>query len=336
MIITNLRRTGVGSPIVPRNVLDPAAQFGNLRKAKTELTKRYRVINKAMREMILDLNPTRTVVRNDLHVNKVVYEYQIDAERYRTINLFIKQLLERNLLDGGNDVLLDRWWLSANITTAYEDGTADALQSAKNISPVEVVGAQTSQLMRSIDLDQIKFSPGFTRRVGLVNARVFNEMQGLTESSKTDLAESLTRGMTGGKGVRVIAKDIKDRLDVSYSRALRIARTETLNAYRTATAAETDTVNSEVFDDSDYHMQQLWFSALAPTSRPWHVSRHGNVYSTAEVREFYLERGNPINCLCSQSPILVHRKTGDIIQIELVRKLKKQKKAYQLANNLAA
>ena len=335
MIITNLRKTGVGSPIVPRNVLDPAAQFGNLRKAKSELTKRYRVINKAIREMILDLNPTRTV-KNNLQVNKVVYEYQIDAERYRTINLFIKQLLEQNLLDGDNDILLDRWWLSSNITTAYEDGTADALQSAKNISPVEVVGVQTSQTIRSLDLDQIKFSPAFLRRVGLVRARTFNEMKGLTDSSKTDLAEALTRGMTGGKGVRVIAKEVKDRLDVSYSRALRIARTETLNAYRTATAAETDVINEDVFDDSDYHMQQLWFSALAPTSRPWHVSRHGNVYSTTEVREFYLERGNPINCLCSQSPILVHRKTGDIIQDELVAKLKKQKKAYQLDNNLAA
>ena len=322
MIITNLRRTGIGHPVLPRNALDPAAQFANLRRAKKQLTERYRRINKAMREMILSFTPEK------LTVNAIRYEYLIDADQYRQIDLFIKQLLERELLNEGNDTFLNRWWLNAHVTTAYEDGTADALQSAKNISSIETVGPVIAQTVRSIDLDQVKFSPSFLRRVGLVKSRVFNEMKGLTDSSKTDLAETIARGMSGGKGVRAIAKNVKDRLDVSYSRALRIARTETLNAYRTATSAETDVINEDVYGDSDYVMRQLWFSALAPTSRSWHISRHGEIYTTTEVRDFYLERGNAINCLCSQSPILVHRKTGDIIQIDLVNKLRKQKKAF--------
>lgn len=322
MIITNLRHTGIGHPILPRNVLDPAAQFGNLRRAKKQLTEKYRRINKAMREMILSFTPEKLVV------NAVRYEYLIDAQQYNSIDVFIKQLLERELLNGGDNTFLDRWWLSSNLTTAYEDATADALQSAKNISTVEVVGPVISQSIRVMDIEQVKFSAGFLRRVGLVKSRVFNEMKGLTDSSKSDLAETIARGMTGGKGVRAIAKNVKDRLDVSYSRALRIARTETLNAYRTASAAETDVINEDIYGDSDYVMRQLWFSALAPTSRPWHISRHGELFTTKETADFYLERGNAINCLCSQSPILVHRKTGDIIQIDLVNKLRKQKQAH--------
>ena len=77
-------------------------------------------------------------------------------------------------------------------------------------------------------------------------------------------------------------------------------------------------------------MLQLWFSALAPTSRPTHVQKHGLTYTTQEVREFYTLSGNAINCLCSQSPVLTNKKTGKILQVALQDRMRKKKEAYQL------
>ncbi len=317
----------VGNPIIPRNVEDPAGQFGNLRNANAQLRKRYTSIKRSVRELISTFNPT-------IVTNAAVYEYQLDAQRYNSINLFLQQLLYGELLDNPQGVFTNRWWLNANINSAYTDGTSDALQSSKNIAVADIVGVEISQQVRSTQLEQIVFSQGFQSRVGLLRSRVFEEMKGLTDSTKTDLANTLARGMAAGKGVKALTKDVMKRVDVSFSRSKRIVRTEILNAYRTATAAETDVLNEDVYADSEWHMVQLWFSALAATSRPNHVSRHGETYSTQDTREFYSVSGNAINCLCSQSPVLASKKTGKILQEPLQERMRKAKDVYQKAHGL--
>lgn len=322
----------VGNPIIPRNVEDPASQFGNLRNANAQLRKRYTHIKRSIRELISTFNPV--LVSNNIETNAAVYEYQLDAQRYNSINLFLQQLLYGELLDNPQGVFTNRWWLNANLTSAYTDGTSDALQSSKNIAVAAIVGPEISQQVRSIQLEQIVFSPGFQSRVGLIQSRVFEEMKGLSDSTKTDLANTLARGMAAGKGVKSLTKDVMDRTDISFRRSKRIVRTELLNSYRTATAAETDVLNEDVYADSEWGMLQLWFSALASTSRPNHVSRHGETYTTQETREFYSVSANAINCLCSQSPILANKKTGDILQKPLQERMRKAKDVYQKAHGL--
>ena len=317
----------VGSPLIPRNVKDPSGQFGNLRNANAQLVKRYASIKKGIRALISSFSPV-------IVTNAAVYEYQLDAQRYNSINLFLQQLLYDDLLDNQQGAFTNRWWLNANLTSAYTDGTSDALQSAKNIAVVDIVGQEISQQVRSTQLEQIVFSQGFQSRVGLVQSRVFESMKGLSDSTKTDLANTLARSMSSGKGIKETTKDVLKRVDVSHSRAKRIVRTEILNAYRTATAAETEVLNEDVYADSEYHMLQLWWSALAPTSRPNHIIRHGETFTTQEVREFYTLAANAINCLCSQSPVLANKKTGEILQKPLQERMRKAKRTYQASHGL--
>lgn len=319
--INALRKSDIGNPIVPRNASDPAAQFGNLRGAKKKLMSRYRRIDKSMRQLIGNLDK-RVILAN------IKYEYQIDPVSFQNISSFIQRLLYNELLDDPNGTWSQRWWLNSNLIQAYEDGTSDALQSSKNIATVASVGAELSREMRSINIDNIIFSRGFQTRVGLVKARTFEAMKGLTDSTRSDLADTLARGMIDGIGIRELSSNITSRVKTSFKRAQRIARTEILNAYRTASGVETDELNEDVYDDSDWHMMSLWYSALAATSRLNHVSRHGLLYTTDKVREFYSKNGNAINCLCSQSPILVNRKTGEILQQELVDRMVKRRKVF--------
>ena len=73
----------------------------------------------------------------------------------------------------------------------------------------------------------------------------------------------------------------------------------------------------------------LWFSALSPTTRKTHASRHGIVHTETEDEVFYSKDGNTIFCLCSQSPILTNTKTGEIVQEKLLSRMEKQRKAFQ-------
>ena len=327
MKIRSIVNVRAGNPVVPRKKDDPAGQFGNLRNANAQLKKRYSSIKKGVRALISSFSPV-------IVTNAAVYEYQLDAQRYNSINLFLQQLLYDDLLDNQQGVFTNRWWLNANLTSAYTDGASDALQSSKNIAVAEIVGQEISQKVRSTQLEQIVFSQGFQSRVALIQSRVFEEMKGLSDNTKVDLANTLARGMAAGQGVKSLTKDVMKRVDVSHSRSKRIVRTEILNAYRTATAAETDVINEDVYGDSEWGMLQLWWSALAATSRPNHVSRHGETFTTQEVREFYSVNANAINCLCSQSPVLANKKTGEILQKPLQKRMRKQKKVYQTAHGL--
>jgi len=322
MIKTNaLKKSDIGNPIVPRNISDPAAQFGNLRGAKRKLVARYRRIDKGMRQLIGTLDK-RVISTN------IKYEYQIDVTRFQNINSFIQNLLYDELLDNQNGLLTQRWWLNANLAQAYEDGTSDILLSSKRIATVESVGPELSREMRFIKLEQTIFSRGFQTRVGLVQARTFELMKGLSDSTRTDLSNTLARGMIDGIGIRELSKNITDRVKVSLSRGQRIARTEILNAYRTAGGVETDELNEDVYDDSEWGMQSLWFSALSPTTRRTHASRHGMIYTTDEVREFYAKNSNAINCLCSQSTVLVNKRTGEVLQQDLLDRMAKRRKQF--------
>ena len=190
-----------------------------------------------------------------------------------------------------------------------------------------IVGDEIAMMVRQLDSDA--FNPQQVNSLGLVYSRVFNEMKGLSDSMKVDLSETLTRGMASGLGIRQITQDVAKRVGVGFSRAQRISRTEILGAYRTAQRAKTKEINETIYNDSPFVQKQLWFSALAMTSRPHHVARHSEIYSIQEVEEFYSKNGNSINCLCNQSPILVNRKTGEVVMKDLIDKMRQQKDAWR-------
>lgn len=311
MKITGIKRQDrkLGIPVLPRSDAYPTGQGRNVALSFKQLDKRYAAIKKGVRELINSI--PRQIVAN------VRYEYQIDADAYSRISVYLQQLFYDELLDSPSGIWSQQWWLNQNLERAYGDGTETALQSAKNVTPPAIVGTEISQQIRNLDIEQIQFTPGYARRVGLVKARVFENMKGLTDSSKSDLADTMARGMASGMGVRDLTKDVMSRVDVSKSRAERIARTEINNAYRTAGRDETGVFNDEIFGESEYEMQQLWFSALSPTTRRSHAALHGKVKTNEWVEEFYMKDGNAINCLCSQSPVLVNKKTGKPVNSSL-------------------
>ena len=59
-----------------------------------------------------------------------------------------------------------------------------------------------------------------------------------------------------------------------------------------------------VLEADDLSARLLWESALMPTTRVWHASRHSKTYTAAEVEEFYQRDGNIYNCHCTVVPVI--------------------------------
>lgn len=337
-------------PVMPKDAADPAHQKKNLSREQRELKVRFERILTGVRKLVADQANYRTVSasnkewkplvyftnaqgeldthRSSIAVNKTTYyEYQIDVARYESINEFIERLLYDEILESYTGKKPPNWFFQSYLSSAFNDGINDTIQDIKNQSTPSLVGEIVSRQIQSLTSDE--FNPQATQSLALVYGRVFNEMKGLTESMKVDLSETLTRGMADGLGIRAISADVQKRVGVGFSRAQRIARTEILGAYRTAQRAKTKEINETVFDDSPYEFKQLWFSALAISSRKWHVSRHGQIYTQQEVEKFYSEGAESINCLCSQSPILVDKKTGKPLVEDTVKRMDEQRKKYQ-------
>lgn len=108
------------------------------------------------------------------------------------------------------------------------------------------------------------------------------------------------------------------------SRAKAIAQTEQVGALRQAQWNETDWAA----DRLGLNTGLLWLSALKPTTRSWHASRHGRVYTTEEVRDFYAVNGNRYNCYCSQIPVLLND-DGSIFNEGLKEKLATERRGWQ-------
>ena len=148
------------------------------------------------------------------------------------------------------------------------------------------------------------------------------------DRARGDLANIIADAVGRGVNPRETAQVVSKRLDVSMGRAKTIAQTEQVGALRQAQWNETDWAA----DRLGLNTGLLWLSALKPTTRSWHASRHGKVYTTEQVRDFYSEMKNRANCYCSQIPVLLND-DGSIFNKGLADKLAKERNQWTKAES---
>lgn len=324
-------------PVLPNDKRDPVGAMRQVIRSYKELDSRLNRIYSALARRIGEI-PRERVALNEINRQSFEYRYLIDPVESQNIALFIQELIYSEILGSENGAFSDLWFMNPFVEEQYEKATEEALQSTKNLASAEAVGSALSNQIRSIQAEYVLMSAGYQTRIALVKNRLFEEMKGLSDQMKQDLGGVLGRGIAAGHGINRIKSDIRKKLwgddpkpkepkGFKY-RAERIARTEINNAYRTAYWAETDELNNTVWKDSGFVTRLLWYSALAPTTRRTHAKRHGEIFTTTQVREFYSVDGNPINCMCVQVEILIKKSTGEVINKNIVNKLKKQKENY--------
>lgn len=290
---------------LPPSATNPIGGTSLINDARADVNRIMATTSRWLLDRIAQI-PTERITVNaspdaPIAVNASVYQYLIDTFQLGAI---VSEL--RTRLNATAEPVVSR------VVSGYEIGTA---------AEVKALGAITTDYTRTIT--QVLASDPWQRRVALVRARVFEEMQGFGAEVATDLGRVLSNGIEGGFNPLTVADDINKRFGVSQSRAERIARTEITGALRRARwdEAEDAAINVGV------RTKQMHLSALSPTTRETHARRHGNLYSVQEVREWYSQDGNAINCKCSQVPVLVDSDGKPVIDRQ-VKRAKVQKERY--------
>lgn len=289
------------NPIVPRSITNPVGGTDRTRRVTNAINESLAGVQDWLINRFEQI-PVERIVVNRLFVNDYRYEYQISVPQ-------LEMLVNDLLIELG---LLPNDYVVREVVGAYEQGTGLAVENLANIS---------EDYTRTVT--QVLMSDPWQRRAALVGARVFEEMKGFEGDTGRYLARVLRQAVQDGLNPRDVVSAIKDRFGVAESRAKRIATTEISGALRRARWDEAQDAESRL----GIRVRMLWVSALRPTTRLWHASRHGLLYTMQEVREFYAVNGNAIFCYCTQIECLVD-KDGKPLVTRTQDRLLKQKKEY--------
>lgn len=293
-------------PILPRNEANPPQTTRQIQRAFKQIKAALASIQKGVIERFERIE-YRVVAANADSDRENTYEYLLDQFVLDDMNNLVAELINEYVMRAINGEPI----VIGQVELVYEQSTAGAVLN---------IAAQTAAFQRTVE--QTLMSVPYRTRIALVRARVFEEMQGFTDQTRTDLARTLADGMALGQSPRQISRTIRDRIGVAKSRAERIARTEINVAHRRAIWEEDEQVNRE-----GIRTGLLWFSALKPTTRPEHAKLHGRVVTRQFVMDFYARDANAINCFCSQRSIVLDE-NGNPLSDKLPAKLQLQGAAF--------
>lgn len=268
------------------------------------LTGREREVNSHSWHFLCHLNGENLRL---YQVNAGKFIYDMTPQELAELLEAVQGILDDYLLDGGEN----NQWAMDYVAAEARRGTLEAFNNLSQQS--QVYASQTT-------LQQLLSSPGYQNQIASVRLTTFSDWKAISDAARADLTGIITDAVARGVNPRETASVISKRLDVSMSRAKAIAQTEQVGALRQAQWNETDWAA----DRLGLNTGLLWLSALKPTTRTWHASRHGKVYTTEEVRDFYAVNGNRYNCYCSQIPVLLND-DGSIFNEGLADKLKKER-----------
>lgn len=291
------------NPIIPTNKKNPVGQTARIQRCMRAYNKIISEVRKWLLGRVAQIPTREYEVQNSHIVNLKRYEYLIDITELQAIVAEIRRRM--------GDAAADEFQRQG--LAAYREGTAQASANLARIS---------EDYTR--DITRVLSDVPYQRRAALVGGRVFEEMEGFRDQTARDLGRVLMQGLSDGRNPRQVGRELSARFEVSRSRALRIARTEMTGALRRGRWDEAQ----DARDRLGVHTKELWVSALMPTSRDSHVERHGEIYTVEEVRDFYAEGANQINCMCVQVSVLVDDDDNPI-QAPVVERLQETRKEYQ-------
>ena len=111
---------------------------------------------------------------------------------------------------------------------------------------------------------------------------------------KMDISRTLAQAVANGDGIQATAKKLKDRIDVSLSRATRIARTET-----TKTMAKARIDGMKRASDAGIKIQKEWVATLDERTRESHAEVDGEKVDLDKNFSNGLSQPDEVNCRCS-------------------------------------
>lgn len=299
------------NPIVPGNLKDRTGTAGIRRRAMAEINARFKG---------LQVDVLAIFARIPIYAANDVGDitlYGLTPDQMQAISAELMVTVERWIASGRDPV--NTFWWSMYDQQAMQLGAA---QSAANLTNLSAAYAA------SRSLEQIIYSTPYKTRLGMAQIRSNEYWTGLATAQKTELAQIIGRAVVDGKNPKAVRTEIMERLGVGRARAALYAQTDLTNTLREARQAEADYAEAEL----GLKLGLLWTSALLPTTRAWHASRNGKVYSTDEVKKFYSVNGNRYRCHCAQTECLLDSDEKPILTKKLQSTMANELAAWKKSN----
>jgi len=229
-------------------------------------------LNRQFRQLMRDIERAqregRTVnrdwLRRSLRYQSLIRQAQLEISTYSTGALRFIESRQRSAIDLGQDHATDLIQRGAEITFARLP--SEAIQ--------EMVGVLEDGSPLSKVLDR------------------------LGKEAAGQIRESLLAGLGSGYGPAKIAREIRGAIDIPRWKALQIARTETMRAYRHSTLA-TYAANGDVLDG------WTWLSTLSARTCAACWALHGTFFPLS--KQFFPAH---VSCRCTSIPSVKGSKTN--------------------------
>lgn len=298
------------NPIIPGSNNDRTGTLPILRRAVREINRRWAGLQADV------LAAFNAIPAYAINAGETVdlYRYGLTADQMSRLSSELQAAVERWIADGRDPANL--FWWSQYVSESAQLGTAQSVANLSQLSPAYAAARNIASVI---------YSEPYVQRLAVAQFKSYEHWTGLAAQQKSELAQVIGRAVTDGKSPKAIASEIKERLGVSLSRAKNFAQTEVTGVLREARWAESEAAK----EDFGLNVGLLWTSALIPTTRPWHASRSGKVYTSSEVREFYSQNGNRFRCHCSQTECLLDKSGKPILTDKLKAKMKKELEVWQ-------
>lgn len=303
----------VPNPTIVGTAEERTGAMGILRRAVREIRRRFEGLQV---DVLAIFDGIRIYGQNDAQARTL---YGLTPDEMAATSQALQQALDRWLISGRETA--HSFWYSAYDEDASQLGSAQSVANLTRLS-------DTYAAARS--LQQVVFSDAYRNRVGMAQVKSYEHWTGLSAQMRSDLSQIIGRAVVDGKNPKAVRTEIMERLEVSRSRAAGYAQTDITDTLREARWAESDWA----VESLGLNLGLLWTSALLPTTRAWHASRNGQVYTSDEVRKFYGERGNRYRCHCGQTECLLDTDNKPILTDSLKAKMKAEKDAWTKAQGM--
>lgn len=317
-------------PLTPSKLeQDPTQQAGNRRAAKAEIKRRIQSAREPILQLLDSIPVDKVEVQNVYsptasesgYVNRVKYQYLLEADRLLEINDEIRRIINGVLQLEMQTGMPQRWFFERYLEKAYREGTAQS--AARMSAQVAGTGVVPFTTERALELETILMSEPYRRRIETLYARAFENMKGFAGQAAEDLGRLLGTGVALGQSPRKIAADMRKKFtQIEGYRALRIARTEVNQAFTNARLEQTEDARERLGIDA----RVMHISALVPNTRATHAARHGRLYTPQSQLEWWSQGSNRISCLCSTIEIVYM--DGEPLQKDLIERFRARGKQY--------
>ena len=279
-MLTELYRHGVVGNASLRNRMDPTHTSSIQRAFEAEAKRRLKALASAIRKYL------ELLLSDGVKTN--AYKYRNKASKVQDFNRWLAEQHRLGLLEVTTGPAFGRSpWSSTYVMSAYQRGLSQAAANMRGY------GVEVSDRWVEAGF----FRPIHADAIALAFTRQFTDLAGITGALDARLSSVLAQGMSEGRGVQAVARQMAQEVaSIGLTRARRLARTEIVRAHAESTLNTYEEAGLE-----DVEVLSEFTTAGANRVCPKCQSLEGRRFTVEQARGVI-----PVhpNCRCAWLPVI--------------------------------